>query len=179
MSHHSYEEMILADENLSSEQQLDLQQHIQLCESCSELASAWKVVQYDLENSTMLEPASHFVNRWQARLEMERLAKHHKQNRLMFFITWSAVLVVFGLLVYFTLPVFQEPKAFFLTYLYQLLNWLSVINYIQNFSQTLATGTYGGISVLWFILAAGILTFLGVIWLVSIRYLTSPRRVTR
>jgi len=179
MSHHPYEEMILADEILSSEQQLDLQQHIQKCEACSQLSSAWEAVHYNLNTSIMVEPAPHFVNRWQARLEVDRFANHHKQNRLMFMITWGAVLVVFGLLVYFTLPIFQEPKVFILTYLYQLLNWLSVVNFVQNLSQTIAGGTYGGISVLWLILAAGILTFLGVTWLVSIRYLTSPRRVTR
>lgn len=179
MNHYPYEEMIFSDAELSREEQFELQQHVQKCESCNQLAAAWRAVNYDLEASTMVVPAPHFVNRWQARLEMDRLATHNKQNRLMLVITWSALLIVFGCLVYFTLPIFYEPKMFILTYLYQILNWFSVVNYIQSFSQTLANGTYGSISFLWIILAAGIFTLFGVVWLVSIRYLTSPRRVTR
>ena len=177
MSHKPYEDLIFAEENLTDDECRDLQEHLQNCSACEKLMFAMQEINAELKNADMVDPEPHFVNRWQARFEADRRKRQTKQNRLMVTTTWGFALAAMVILVYIALPLFQAPKAIFFTYIYQLIGLVSVVNFMQDVSSTLLSGSYGDFPYMWLVLAAGIITEIGVLWIVSIRYLTNPRRV--
>ena len=179
MSHQHFEELIFREDELSTQEAGALQEHLEKCASCNQLALSNHAVETHLKTAAMIAPAPHFVNRWQARLENEYRRSINRQNRFMVILSWSAVFVFLGALLYLAWPMLQTPKVVVLTYLYQLLGIVSLVNETQNLTSGLFDGLSGGIPVIWLVLLVGVLTQIGVIWVVSYRYLTNPRRVLR
>lgn len=178
MSHQPYEDLLFSDEELAVQESTALREHLQECESCYQLSIAWGAVEIKLQESPLAAPEPHFVNRWRTRLEAERIKNQKRQNRIMLILTWGIAAIILAALVYLALPLFQSPKVVALTYLYQLINLVWVVNFVQGLFNVITNSVFGVFSFVWLGIAVGVMTLLSVLWVVSIRYLTSPRRVT-
>lgn len=84
MSHQPYEAYLIRREPLSSEQQHELNCHLNECETCSTLAGALVNLEDVFINSRTPEPAPGFTQRWQARLAGYR---QKRQNRNLWLMT--------------------------------------------------------------------------------------------
>ncbi len=75
MKHRSYEEWIMAGEPLLDEQQIQLNQHLEHCDSCQGLAKRWRQAETLIERAPVVGPAAGFALRWEARLAEDRRRK--------------------------------------------------------------------------------------------------------
>jgi predicted anti-sigma-YlaC factor YlaD len=89
MNHLPYEEWLLSDEPLNQEQQAQLTEHLSSCESCRQIANAWKSVASAIRVTPEAMPTPGFTHRWQTRQMQRRTAQHSR-------ITWIVLLLCTG-----------------------------------------------------------------------------------
>ncbi len=65
MSHDPYDEWLLTDEELTEEQRQELDAHLETCEECRQIASAWQAVETRLLSVPEAVPDPGFTQRWQ------------------------------------------------------------------------------------------------------------------
>jgi len=85
MNHQPFEEWLLDDVALTTEQKHDLDQHLRSCVYCSALAEIGKA----LHSVTMASPAEGFTTRFQARLAEHKIADRRRK-------LWGAGLFLIG-----------------------------------------------------------------------------------
>ena len=178
MTHQPYEDWLLDEPNtLLPDQAADLQAHISNCASCRSLSEALGQVEMRLRTDPHMEPAAGFSLRWQERLEVERLRRHRRQ-------TWTALISGLVVLVIMLLllavasgPFLQNADDAFWT---RVVHSINILGWLQSAGRFLVA-LLGSIAdvlplVLW-IFGIGLVCELGVLWVVSYRLLTNPRRV--
>lgn len=69
MSHLQFEEWLFNEDELKPKQREALTSHLASCQSCMQLASAWKDVTGTLSNPKFVLPEPGFVIRWEQKLE--------------------------------------------------------------------------------------------------------------
>jgi hypothetical protein len=75
MNHRPFEDWLLEDQLLTSDQERDLQDHIRTCTSCSAIAES----NFALHSTHMVRPAEGFAARFQVRLIENRKAARGRQ----------------------------------------------------------------------------------------------------
>jgi len=166
-------------ERLDGEQEAALQEHLKTCESCRSLATAWRAVDAQLREAPQAEPLPGFTQRWMA---LQQAGQQRLQLRQTLFVLGGSIVgavVLFFTLAALALPYIQSPKALLWVWFYRL---LTLWNFTQVAEQILlptlqsVTNLIPGV---WWIVFAGLLTLMSVLWVVSYRYLTisNPRRV--
>jgi hypothetical protein len=179
MTHETFETLLFSDAPLSPEDQQSLQAHLQTCESCRHLAAAWQAVEADLRTAPLLEPQPGFSKRWLERLEMDRQRLRRRQAlaALQFYIAGAFLLLGSLLILYW--PALQSPGTL-------ILNWVSHLMLLVYFAgsttdllSSIVFAAVRQIPLLWWVLLAGIASELGVLWVVSLRLLTNPRRLVK
>jgi predicted anti-sigma-YlaC factor YlaD len=186
MNHQPYQDWLFVDsgrpeEALSVEQAAALRAHLDECAACRQLSVAWRSVEEDLEAAPLLSPAPGFAGRWQNRQAADRLfqrsRQHRQQSLLILGISLGVAFVLFTALIYLAWPFVQSPRLLVWTSLYQLVHWVSLFDATQQFLGSLLRAADIAIPPLSWIFAAGGLTLLCVLWVVSYRVLTHPRSV--
>jgi hypothetical protein len=183
MNHRIYEDWLFASQDepqaLTPEQHNALHEHMQDCESCRSLAIAWEQVETEFRNEPMLAPEPGFSLRWQARLQADRLHKHQRQTTIL--LIFSSLGVAALLLVMFALawPWVRTPGVFLWVSLYRLLTLFAYVDAAEEFIATLFQTATGAIPFVVWVILAGVLSQLAVLWGVSYRLLTNPRRITK
>ena len=126
MDHRPFENWLLAEEPISSQQKHELQAHLQTCTSCTALAE----VNLALKSVRSAEPAEGFTSRFQVHLAARRKAQH-RRNILGFALLSVSVA---GLLTWLAWPVLSilvhSPVNV-------LSSWLSSLTSIWAFVRTL------------------------------------------
>ncbi|MEA3441313.1 MAG: hypothetical protein U9R58_13630 [Chloroflexota bacterium] len=178
MNHKPYQEVIFSDRELTCDEADLLQDHILQCDDCYQLSTAWSAVEHELQTPQMVDPEPGFVARWQVRLEAEQKRRQNQQNLIMLSTTWGATAALLIAIVYLAIPLIQSSKVVLYTYLYQLLNLFSVVTFVQSLSSGLMDGLTSGIPWVAIVFAVGLITIMGVLWVVSLRVLTKSRSVT-
>jgi hypothetical protein len=179
MSHYDYEAMIFAEEPLLPAASAELKEHLQGCEECRSLVTAWQGVQSDMGTAGWIEPEAGFTGRWQERLIVDRQRVHRKQIASIFAISLAGALVLSLALAVFWLPVLDTPKVYLYAFLYQVLNVVVAADVMQGLvvgflrSFTSSVSLLVGVGVVLF----GVACQLGVLWLVSLRLATKTRSV--
>jgi hypothetical protein len=177
MSHHPYEDLIFSDQELTKQEAMALNDHLQECDACYQLSVASKEIEGWLDEAKMIEPEPGFMTRWQISFEAQKRQSEFRQNRAMLISTIGGGVVIFAAIIYLIWPMIQSPKVYLVTYLYQILSLFSVANLVQGFVSGLSSSLDNGITWLLLTLGAGLITLLSVIWVVSLRVLSRPRRV--
>jgi hypothetical protein len=90
----------------------------------------------------------------------------------------SAALLL-GSMTILALPLIDSPKVLFYAALYRLLNLVSDLATARDFFTEMFQTTSISISPIGWMVLAGLLCELGVLWVVSLRILTKPRRVEK
>jgi hypothetical protein len=183
MSHQPFETWLLSEEPLSPEQAGSLRDHLRVCQSCRQLSTAWSEVQHLFSQVPAVEPAGGFTARWQARLAASQLVEQRKRQRRQ---SWWALLaslgiavLLFSLLVAQLLTVFDSPADLVLLEASRIFGMLSTFKAIQQILAVL----WGVLPTIvppgwWVALAVG-LGLVSLLWIVSLRQLMLPRRITQ
>ena len=160
MNHLPFEEWLLNNMPITTEQQRDLDLHLRTCAYCSALVETGKV----LGSAKMAAPAPGFATRFQARLAERKIAE--RRNKL-----WGMTLFILGGLVLLTWATGPYLVSFFTspaTWISVVVGWLvfigttlfaltdaglvilSVIpNFLPPFAWLVLLSTFAGAGLLW------------------------------
>lgn len=180
MNHAPYEEWLFEDvRDLSAEQAVDLNAHLQACAGCRALSQALGSVERSLRAEPMLEPGAGFALRFQSRLEDQRRRLHRRQTLLTLGLGMGGLVALVCVGLAFAWPYFGAMDATLWAGLYQLFGLAVIFQEIGRFFSTLFQASFDVLPVVLWIFVVGVLCQLSVLWVVSYRLLTNPRRLTR
>jgi predicted anti-sigma-YlaC factor YlaD len=176
MEHHVFEDWLFTEDPLSPQEQEALREHLSECESCRTLSTAWHNVEAGLRVAEIIAPAAGFTSRWQARLEADSQRMQRKQSLAILGLSMAGAALLLGSLLIVLWPVLQSPQVLFWTWVYRMMGLYTTLGTIQEFTSVLLQTMFGVIPLIWWVIIAGILSELGVLWVVSLRWLTNPQR---
>jgi anti-sigma factor RsiW len=175
--HLRFEDWLLSQEPLSRADAQALQEHLQSCSTCSQLAEAWRGVETELQRAALAVPKPGFSQRWQARWEEEILRKKRRQTLYILFFSIGGALSLLLLLGVLFWPVLRAPLPFLLTIVYQLTGTFYAMNASASLIFELLRTVLAVIPVsLWVGIIVAV-SGLAVVWIVSMKKLTSTWRV--
>lgn len=180
MNHKPYSDWLFEEANMiSPEQSKALHEHLVKCDSCQNLSGSLHQLETVLSRAELVGPEAGFSARWQVRMQVRRAQSHRRQIAATLFAIVSGILLLIGLFVYIAWPWLRTPNLLIWTWIYQ---WFTVYAYIDALRDTLSA-IFGGMNGLFpltgWVFSLGILSELAVLWVVSYRLLTRPRRVTK
>ena len=101
MNHQPFDTWIFNEEELSDEQRLDLNAHLQTCLQCQQLSRGWKSALQEIKASPAVSPATGFSQRWQNSLAERHIRQQQRQARLFFLsLAGAAIVVLLSLVVH-------------------------------------------------------------------------------
>jgi hypothetical protein len=180
MNHKLLEEWLftyLESDDLEAEQSAQLQDHLRDCQTCQNLARSWREVDRHLLGAKLIAPRAGFTDRWQERFERDRQLMQKRQSMAALVFALGGAAVLFGSLILLLWPWIGMPEVFVWSWIYRLSTFVVYVEPANNLISILLQSFSGRISPFWWILLAGLLSELAVLWLVSYRWLTNPRRV--
>lgn len=137
MKHQPFETWLLMDDPLTFEQNQALNEHLLSCKHCQQLRDARYSFESVFRESTSVDPAPGFANRWQARLKSERQLEESSRYRWQSWITFilianavSLLAVLLGMQFFNTFDSFTELLV---VWVYRLTSLLTIVNIFQNF----------------------------------------------
>ena len=116
MDHRPFEDWLLNNQALSTEENRQLNTHLQSCCSCSTLAE----VNLALKSVKMIAPAAGFAERFHVRLEAQKKALHRRNF-------WGFLLLTLSVLSGLTSITLPVLKSLIQSPLYWLAAWLSTV----------------------------------------------------
>jgi len=101
MKHQPYENWIVDEVSLNTEQIEALEAHLKVCEVCHQLRQSLENVTQRMQSSPQAGPAPGFSQRWKDSLTERRIWKHKMQTRrLLLLLVTGTVLSFFSLVAY-------------------------------------------------------------------------------
>ena len=181
MNHQPFENWLFAEEPLPEEDARALQAHLASCEHCAELEASWLDVTNLFATVPTVAPSPGFVNRWQATLETDRMLARETRQRWQSWIMLIAIangalimLVLLGVQVFRT---YTSLTDLLLAWVYRLAVIFTLAHGLQNVFGTLLRTIPGLIPASWWGMASLLFGFSTLVWIVSMKKLTSlPRR---
>jgi magnesium-transporting ATPase (P-type) len=177
MNHQPFKDMLLSEEELSDEQSQLLQDHLSICESCSQFSIALTEVDSLLGKPAFVSPAPGFSLRWQ-----QRLADYHQNRQRQS--TWLVIALTSVLVVLISIVMgtqiwsfLQSPGLYMTVWLSRMLAIVSIYFELSN----LAEG-FHGYSLLYTSVAGfflvGMVSFMSVFWLAAYQKFSMSRRMS-
>ena len=179
MNHQPFEDWLFEQEDLNEQQLAELSRHLQACETCRTLENALSKMETTLREQPALAPEAGFSGRWQKRLEVERQRAHRRQTISMLALCAGGAVGLLALLTALVWPWLRSPEALAWVGLYRM---LVVYSYIQGVGQTFGDmflSLAGATSLVVWVFAFGLFSELSMLWVVSYRLLTNPRRIMK
>jgi len=176
MNHQYFEDLLFAEQPLTPQDNAVLQAHLQDCESCQMLAGAWQEVENQLHRSAMLEPAPGFTDRWQTRLARDGQRVQRRQSMLLLGFSIGGATLLLASLAVLLLPMADSPIVFVAAWLSRLAEMANIVVSAGDVVSSIFQSVSGSVSLFWVILGSGLVSLLAVVWLVSYRVLSAPRR---
>ena len=176
MNHQPFRSWLVSEEELTTEQAQSLKDHLQTCDSCSQIEASWREVEAVLNRSAQLGPAPDFVLRWQVHLvEYQR----YQQKRRGWYLIGATSLVVVSLLVALIIQswsLIQAPGPYVAAWFERFMGLMSIYYTLRNL---MASISLPGLlySVVGATLLFGMISFMSVIWLATYRKVSFARRV--
>jgi len=177
MNHQTYQDWLFAPDPLDSQQQVELADHLAGCSACQNLASAWREAEQQLAHPQWAEPAPGFEARWQERVQKERARLHRRQSLLVLGFSLAIAALLLASLIMLALPVFAEPRLWTLVWLSRLVNFVNLADLTTSIIAGFGRVALDRVPLVGWMLLAGAVTELVVLWFVSLRLLLIPRRV--
>jgi len=176
MNHQPFENWLLSDGTLSPEDTQALAGHLETCDYCRELQTAWMGVVGLFENVPEVEPLPGFVNRWQGRLaielEIETSVRHRWQSMIMLILIGNVVAGLVFLLGSAFFTTFDTPLSWLLSGVYRVVSLVTYFNTIQNIFLTLFRTITSIVPVgYWALIGIG-LVGAGATWIISMTSLS-------
>ncbi len=176
MNHRPFRDWLLSKEELSVDQAQQLREHIQSCELCNEIETAWSEVESALQKTPPVEPKPGFVNRWQSHLEAYQ---SRKQRRKGWISICSIIFIVISLIVVLVTQVWaliQAPGPYLVAWFGRMINLLTIFYTVQDMVSPITWNApvYTFIGMFFLV---GIASFMSVLWLATYRKLSLARRL--
>lgn len=176
MNHQSFQDWLFED-TLDVTQADTLHSHLETCLECRSLVGALNQVEHSLRLAPLVAPTDGFTLRWQRRLEAERGRLHRRQVWLALGFGLSGALTLLGLLALLLWPMLDSLDAVLWAGAYQFYLAYSFALEIGELLGALARGLVLALPLAFWVLSLGLLTLASVLWVVSYRYMTNPRRI--
>jgi predicted anti-sigma-YlaC factor YlaD len=187
MTHQPYEDWLIEgcgslvgslDHPLAQAEVLSLHEHLQECNECQRLAAALTALETEFRQTPVLAPEAGFSERWLARLEVERARRHQRQSLLILGFSITGAVLLLGSLLIVGLPLMRSSNTVIWVFLYELARMFSLVNSLQGLILVILRTAVGTIPPVGWIFGSGLLSLLGVLWVVSFRLALNPRRVS-
>jgi len=184
MNHKQYEDWLFnyqeqSEFGFSSEQGTLFHEHLSECGSCRLLEEAWSQVEATLKGSSTVGPKPGFSARWRSHIHHEQQRAYRRQTITVLSASAIGVITIIGLLLFLIWPWLRSPNVLIWAWIYRLFTMYTIIESGNLFVSILSQFASGFNSLGWWMLFAGVLSELGVLWIVSFRYLTNPRRISK
>jgi hypothetical protein len=176
MNHQPYRDWLFED-TLDSSKADALHSHLDACVECRSLVGAFHQVEHSLHTAPLVAPSEGFTLRFQERLDAERVRLHRRQIRLALVFGISGALILLVLLAILFWPLLDSLNAFLWAAAYQLYLGLIFVRQAGQFLAVFAKGLALVLPLAVWVLALGMFTQAIVLWVVSYRYMTNPRRI--
>jgi len=175
MNHQPFRDWLLSEEKLSADQILQMQEHLQSCESCRQTEVAWLDVESAFQKIPQVLPAPGFTDRWQTRLAEY---KEHKQKRAGWMTIGFTVVIIIsllGLLITQLWSLIQAPGPYLAELFTRIFSLVAVYLTLQDIFRSFSGSVPLYIVGVFFLL--GIVSFMSVLWLATYRKLSLARRI--
>ncbi len=175
MNHHPFKEWLVAEGELSTEQDQALKQHLLDCDSCRELQTSWKELEVEIKRAAQIAPSAGFVVRWQANLVMHQQLQQKRRGWITIGATTTLVISLLVLLLLQIWALIQAPDAFLAVWFDRLVVVISVFYSVQNLAHSfsLPGPVY---TLVGMVLLFGLISFMSVLWLATYRKFSMARR---
>jgi hypothetical protein len=178
MNHQYFKDWLLTEEPLTFEQTQKLEQHINECNSCQQLQTAWLDIHRLIKVIPDVDPVPGFTTRWEERVIQQR---KQAQKRL----TWIAftslsgiallVTVMLGFQVFELIRSPQQITLVFLSRIAVLISYLTITKDYLNFLSTYIPEVSFPIIVF----SSGLMTLLCVLWFATMKQVSSDWRIVK
>ena len=166
-------------DELSQTQSNVLQEHLADCDCCQELAEFYRQLAIALKKSEQVGPEAGFASRWQVRLQASREKAHRRQIMATLAFVLGGILVLVGLLVFIAWPWLRSPNLLLWTWIYQLITLFTYANALREVVVPAIWEITDLMPLAAWVFGFGLLSEMAVLWVVSYRLLTNPRRITK
>jgi anti-sigma factor RsiW len=170
MVHQPFDNWLLDQDSLSSEQRREMEAHLLTCPECQQLRANWLAVAGLVKSLPQAAPAPGFSRRWQ-KLQLERSTRQQPRQVRMFFLALLAgslaslaLLSLFFAISRVTLSQVLVAGTRFLTSLYSV--WVQA----QSFFSSQLSGPTA--TALWVLISSGI-CILVIVWIVAVNRITT------
>ena len=181
MNHTRYQDWLfeLSEGPLGPEQVVALDAHLRDCPDCRSLAESWGHAERSLRRAELAAPQPGFSQRWQARLAQSRQRLHRRQTIAVLSAGSVGVLLLLVILATLAWPWLHSPSLLLWAWVYQVFGIYLAAAQTGRALQSVFSELSGAISLVIWIFALGLFSMLSVLWVVSYRILTNPRRIMK
>ena len=180
MNHKPAIDWLFADpDELSQAQTAVLQEHLEDCENCQELVESYRQLTAALKKSEQIGPEAGFASRWQVRLQASREKAHRRQIMATLAFVLGGILVSIGLLAFIAWPWLRSPDLLLWTWIYQMITLFTYANALREVVVPAIWEIKDLMPLAAWVFGFGLLSEMAVLWVVSYRLLTNPRRITK
>jgi hypothetical protein len=165
MKHQPYESWLFEQETLSQDQSRELRDHLEICDGCHALATAWKDVEGQLMSSSLITPAPGFTQRRTSQLQMSAVL-------LTTTIGSAALAFLFGAEL---LPLLQSAIPAFVAWSGKVANVFANLSPFQKVISILIEATLEKIPLIYQVTLPLCLAGLAALWVVSLHRLKYRR----
>jgi anti-sigma factor RsiW len=175
MKHQPYESWLFEQESLSQDQSRELEDHLEICDSCHALATAWKDIEGKLLSASPVAPAPGFTQRWRSRLADHRRRTSQLQMSAMLLTTTigsAALAFLFGVEL---LPLLQSAVPAFVAWSGKVVNFVANLNPFRMVIGILIEAALENIPLVYRVSLPLCLAGLAALWVVSLHRLSYQR----
>lgn len=166
-------------DELSQTQSKALQEHLVECDSCQQLAESYRQVTSALKRSEQVGPEAGFAVRWQVRLQASREKAHRRQIIATLAFVLGGILMLVGMLLFIAWPWLRSPNLLLWTWIYQMITLFTYANALREVVVPAIWEITDLMPVAAWVFGFGLLSEMAVLWVVSYKLLTNPRRITK
>lgn len=178
MKHQPFEFWIYERETLSRDQAEDLEDHLEICDSCRALATAWMDIEGQIFSASLVAPAPGFSQRWRSRLADHRRQVNHRQMSAMLLTTTVGLAVLSVLFGAELLPLLQPAVPTLVAWGGKVASLVANLNLFRLIMGILVEATLESIPLMYRVVLPLSLAGLAAFWVVSLHRL-SYRRIRK
>jgi predicted anti-sigma-YlaC factor YlaD len=172
MKHQPFESWLYERETLSRDQARDLENHLENCDSCRTLATAWMDIEGQLLSTSLVAPVPGFTQRWRARLADRRQQVNQRQVGAMLLTTATGLAVLSVLFGAELVSLVQPAIPTIVAWGSKAANFVANLNIFRLIMGILVETTLESIPLVYRVVLPFSLAGLAAFWVVSIHRLS-------
>ncbi|HEY46091.1 MAG: hypothetical protein AMJ88_12520 [Anaerolineae bacterium SM23_ 63] len=178
MKHQPFESWLYEREVLTKDQARDLEDHLEICDSCRALATAWTDIEGQLYSASLVAPAPGFSRRWRAHLADHRRRANHRQMSAMLLMTTAGLAVLSVLFGAELLPLLEPAVPTLVAWGGKVASLVANLNMFRLIMGILVEATVENVPLVYRVVLPLSLAGLAAFWVISI-YRLSYRRIRK